>query len=85
MIHQTYIARKRPKTSPGNHEIDQSAADAARCLQPAHTIHTHPGVSAALTRFLARWLWLSTFNLDIRIRARFLYNEPNRLVSSSNV
>ena len=51
MIHQTYIARKPPKTSPFSHDMDPSAADAAGCLQPAHSIRTHPGVSAALNAF----------------------------------
>jgi len=29
-----------------------------------------------------RWPWPLTFNLDVRTRARFLYNAPNRRVSS---
>jgi len=52
----------------GSHEMGPSAA-AARCLQRAHTIRTHPGVSAALSAFFP-------FVVDIRTRARFLYSAP---------
>jgi len=57
MIHQTYTARKPPKTPPGSHEIGPSAA-AARCLQRAHTIRTHPGGVGSTERvFCPWWLW----------------------------
>jgi len=80
IIHQTYTARKRPKTAPGSHETGPSAA-AARWLQRAHAMRTHPGVSAS--EFLS--LATLTFDFDIRTRTRFLYNAPNRQVSSSHV
>ena len=52
MIHQKYTARKPPKTPPGSHKMG-SSADAARCLQPAHTIRTHPeGVGSAKRFFV---------------------------------
>jgi len=39
-----------PENTPGSHEMGPSAA-AARCLQRAHTIRMHSGVSAALNAF----------------------------------
>jgi len=35
--------------------------------------------------FCPRWPWPLTFDLDIRTRARFLYNAPNRQVLPSYV
>jgi len=71
MIKQTYSARKPPKTPRGNHEMGPSAA-AARCLQRAHTIRTHPGLSAALSALLSLVTLTFVVDLDIRTRARFL-------------
>jgi len=77
MIHRTYTACKRPKAPPwqasGSHEMGPSAA-AARCLQRAHTMRTHPGLSAALSVSAFLSLVTLTFDVDIRTRARFLYN-----------
>ena len=67
-VKQRRTGGRQPKTPPGSHEMDPSAA-AARCLQPAHTIRTHPGVSAALSAFLS--LVTLTCDLDIHTRRDF--------------
>jgi len=67
--HRRRTGGRHPKTPPGNHKVGPSAAAVARCLQRAHTIRTHPGVSAALRAFLSLvifcpwWSWPLTFDL----------------------
>jgi len=58
--HRRRTGGRHPKTPPGSYEMGQSAA-AARCLQRAHTLRTHPGVSAALSAFSS--LMTLTFDL----------------------
>jgi len=86
MIHQTYTARKAPKTPPGNHEMGPST-DAAHCLQPAHTIYMHSGgVGSAKCIFCPGdlHLWpLTTFKLrqdfcTLHLTAKFHYPTFNR-------
>jgi len=84
MIHQTYTARKAPKTPPGSHEMGPST-DAEHCLQPVHTIYMHPGgVGSAKCIFCPRWPSPLTFD-HIRTLARFLYIASNCQVSLSYI
>jgi len=86
MIHQTYSARKPPKTTPhGSHELGPPAAG-ARCLQRAHTIRTHPGVSAVLSAFLSLVTWRLTLTFKLgrnfcttHLTAKFHHPTFNRL------
>jgi len=49
-FHPRRTGRRHNRTTPPGNEIGPSCA-VARCLQRAHTIRTHPGVSAAISAF----------------------------------
>jgi len=78
--HQTYTARKPQKTPTDSHEMDPAAH--AVCSERIPLACTQ-GVSAVLSAFFVPVTL--TFDHDIQTRASFLYNAPNRQVSSSYV
>jgi len=64
MFYQTRTAHKSPEITPGRDGMVPFAAS-TRCLQPAHSIRTLPGVTGALSAFLS--LLTLTFKV---VRAR---------------
>jgi len=79
-----WFSDRRSPSPPGGHAMVLSVA--ACCVRPtAHSLLCIVnGDDSAVFRFFSClwWPWPLTFDLDIRTRERFLYNAPNRQVSS---
>jgi len=84
-----WFFHRRSPPSPGGTQWYRLLLHAACCVRPSYgtrpTAHCQLGWVSSFSFFCSWWPWPLIFDIDLRTRARFLYNVHNRHVWSSYV